>query len=255
MIGLLFITQAALPHAIDAGWQGQDTCERLQETDALLAFKCTFPPGVGHERHFHRAHIGYVVEGGRMQITDDKGTLEQVIPAGVSWQSAGVPWHVAVNIGETATSYVIVEPKTHSSEPNPATKDQSAVAVKDSAPTTPPYSPVIEANGVIYLAGHLGRDPQSRALPTGIMAQTRQTLENIGATLASVNATHADIVRCQVFLADIGNFDAMNTEYRKFFPGRPPARTTVAVAGLALDAEIEIECTAVRGHGQTMETN
>ena len=112
-----------------------------------------------------------------------------------------------------------------------------------------PFSPVIEANGVIYLAGHLGRDPQTRALPDGIKAQTRQTLENIGATLASVNATHTDIVRCQVFLDDIKDFSAMNEVYRTFFPQNPPARTTVAVSGLALNAEIEIECTAVRGHG------
>jgi len=254
VIELLLMAQAALPHAIDAGWQGQETCEQLQETDALLAFKCTFPPGVGHEKHFHPAHIGYVAEGGTMRITDDQGTREQVIPAGASWQSAGVPWHVAVNIGDTTTSYVIVEPKPQPADPDPTVNNQDKAEVPPAAPAAPPYSPVIEANGVLYLAGHLGRDPESRALPKGIRLQTRQTLENISATLASVNATHADIVRCQVFLADIGDFAAMNDEYRKFFPERPPARTTVAVAGLALDAEIEIECTAVRGHGQTMGT-
>ena len=111
-----------------------------------------------------------------------------------------------------------------------------------------PFSPVIEAGDVIYLAGHLGRDPETRELPEGIAAQTTQTLKNIGATLATVNATHADIVRCQVFLADIGDFDAMNAAYRVFFPSNPPARTTVAVKELVLDARIEIECTAVRGH-------
>ncbi|MEO0832925.1 MAG: RidA family protein [Pseudomonadota bacterium] len=111
-----------------------------------------------------------------------------------------------------------------------------------------PFSPVVEANGVLYLAGHLGRDPKTRALPKGIAAQTTQTLKNIGATLATVNATHADIVRCQVFLATIKDFGTMNEAYRTFFPQNPPARTTVAVKGLALDAKIEIECTAVRGH-------
>ena len=113
-----------------------------------------------------------------------------------------------------------------------------------------PFSPVVEAGGVIYLAGHLGRDPETRALAGEIKAETRQTLENIGATLASVDATHANIVRCQVFLADIEDFSAMNEVYRTFFPVNPPARTTVAVKGLALDAKIEIECTAVRGAGE-----
>ncbi len=114
---------------------------------------------------------------------------------------------------------------------------------------TLPYSPVVEVDGTIYLAGHLGRDPQTREFSGGITAQTKQTLENIGATLATINATHADIVRCQVFLADINDFSAMNEVYKTFFPQHPPARTTVAVSGLALNAAIEIECTAVRGFG------
>ena len=119
-------------------------------------------------------------------------------------------------------------------------------ACAGNAQTPAPFSPVVEVNNVLYLAGHLGRDPETRELPEGISAQTTQTLQNIGATLASVNATHADIVRCQVFLADINDFAAMNAAYRVFFPENPPARTTVAVAGLAIGAEIEIECTAAR---------
>ncbi|MEM6536603.1 MAG: hypothetical protein AAF668_02605 [Pseudomonadota bacterium] len=100
-----------LPHALDAGWKGEDTCELLQETAEALMFKCTFEPGQGHERHFHNAHVGYVVSGGKMRITDQTGTREQEIPTGASWTSDGVPWHEAVNIGDTTASYVIIEPK------------------------------------------------------------------------------------------------------------------------------------------------
>ncbi len=114
---------------------------------------------------------------------------------------------------------------------------------------TPPFSSVVEIDGRIYLAGHLGDNPQTRELPKGIQAQTKQTLENIGATLATINAGHEDIVRCQVFLADIKDFAKMNEVYRTFFPEYPPARTTVAVSGLAINAKIEIECTAIRGSG------
>jgi len=118
-----------------------------------------------------------------------------------------------------------------------------------------PFSPVIEANGVLYVAGHLGGDTKTKAYAPEIAQQTRQTLENIGATLASVNADHADIVRCQVFMTNIAGFREMNTAYRAFFPKNPPARTTVEVSALAApDALIEIECTAVRGHGQKMES-
>ena len=123
-------------------------------------------------------------------------------------------------------------------EPAPAAATQSA-----------PFSPVVVANGTIFLAGHLGRVPGTSDYPDGgIGEETRQTLENIGATLATVNASHADLVRCQVFLADIADFAEMNAAYRKFFPANPPARTTVAVAGLAANASIEIECTGIVGY-------
>ncbi|MEL6227120.1 MAG: RidA family protein, partial [Pseudomonadota bacterium] len=79
--------------------------------------------------------------------------------------------------------------------------------------------------------------------------QTTQTLENIGATLATVGASHADLVRCQVFLANASDFSEMNMAYREFFPETPPARTTVAVSLPAPGALVEIECTGVRGHG------
>lgn len=122
--------------------------------------------------------------------------------------------------------------------------------ITETPPQTLPFSPVIVANGTIYLAGHLGHIPGTNDYPDGgIGSQTTQTLENIGATLETVGATHADLVRCQVFLADIADFAAMNAAYRVFFPTNPPARTTVAVAGLAANASIEIECTGIVGHG------
>ena len=123
---------------------------------------------------------------------------------------------------------------------------------QEPAPTAQslPFSPVIVSGDTIFLAGHLGRLPGTSDYPDGgIGEETRQTLENIGATLATVDATHADLVRCQVFLADIADFADMNAAYRTFFPSNPPARTTVAVAGLAANASIEIECTGRVGHG------
>ena len=127
-------------------------------------------------------------------------------------------------------------------------------ACQVAAAQSAPFSPVIEANGVLYIAGHLGYEAESRKFPNNITDQTRLTLENIGTTLASVMADHADIVRCQVFMTEIEGFQEMNAAYKAFFPKNPPARTTVEIAGLAApDALIEIECTAVRGHGEKME--
>jgi reactive intermediate/imine deaminase len=143
--------------------------------------------------------------------------------------------------------------------PPPQTQTQSQTLGRDSAigtyvveaakpaPTGAPFSRVIEAGGVVYLAGHLGRDPVARDYPAGIAAQTTQTLQNIGDTLQSVGADHSDVVRCQVFMTDISGFSEMNRAYRQFFPVNPPARTTVEIAGLAApNALIEIECTAVK---------
>jgi len=113
-------------------------------------------------------------------------------------------------------------------------------------PSGPPFSPVVEAGGVLYIAGHLGRDPKTREYDPNIGLQTAQTLQNIDATLKTVGAGLSDVVRCQVFMTDISGFAEMNRAYRQYFPANPPARTTVEVSGLAApDALIEIECTAV----------
>jgi quercetin dioxygenase-like cupin family protein len=103
---------AALPQAFDAGWQGKPVCEPLFENAEMRSARCTFPPGVGHERHFHSRHWGYIVQGGTMRITDARGTVERVLASGSSWWSDGIDWHEAVNIGTTTAIYVIVEPKS-----------------------------------------------------------------------------------------------------------------------------------------------
>ena len=112
IIEFLMIAQAGtLPDPLAAGWEGEPVCELLQDTEELRALRCVFAPGVGHERHYHSAHFGYIIEGGLMRITDNDGTRNQETPAGASWVSDGVEWHEVVNIGESKTVYIIVEPK------------------------------------------------------------------------------------------------------------------------------------------------
>jgi quercetin dioxygenase-like cupin family protein len=109
--GALIMPKEVLPDPLEAGWDGEKVCEVLQENEKLRALKCTFPPGGGHERHFHAPHFGYIVEGGKMRITDAAGTVERELKTGASWQSGGVDWHEVVNIGDTTSVYIIVEPK------------------------------------------------------------------------------------------------------------------------------------------------
>lgn len=100
-----------LPHAFDAGWKGMKTCEPMFENDKLRTARCTFPPGVGHERHFHRAHWVYVISGATMRMTDATGTRETTLKPGDTYWNDGIAWHEGVNVGSTTAVYVIIEPK------------------------------------------------------------------------------------------------------------------------------------------------
>ena len=101
----------ALPDPLAAGWQGKAVCENLREDARLRVLRCTFPPGTGHERHFHARHFGYALQGGRMQITDAKGTRTVDLKPGTSFASDGIAWHEVMNVGRTTVQYLIVEPK------------------------------------------------------------------------------------------------------------------------------------------------
>jgi 2-iminobutanoate/2-iminopropanoate deaminase len=114
---------------------------------------------------------------------------------------------------------------------------------------TAPYSEVVRVGTTLYVSGTLGLRPEGGLVPGGIQPETRQTLENIGASIARFGATMNDLVKCTVFLADVGEWGAMNEVYVTFFPSNRPARSAVGVAGLPLDARVEIECVGVIGAG------
>ena len=70
-------------------------------------------------------------------------------------------------------------------------------------------------------------------------------MENLGEVLEASGASFADVVKCTLFLGDIAYYAEANEVYARFFPGKPPARSAVAVSGLALGALLEVECIAV----------
>jgi len=109
----------------------------------------------------------------------------------------------------------------------------------------PPYSTAVRVGNLLYLSGKLGIIPGTRKLAEGgIQGETRQTLENISATLEDFGSSMDKVVKCTVFLADIGEWAAMNEVYTTFFPNKP-ARSAVGIGGLGLGARVEIECMAV----------
>ena len=109
-----------------------------------------------------------------------------------------------------------------------------------------PYSQAIEANGMVFLSGHLPINPQTGEMPEGIEAQTRQSLTNARAILAEAGLTMSDVVKTTVLLANIADFAAMNAVYSEFFSEPFPARSAFAVRDVPKGALVEIECIAVR---------
>lgn len=103
--------KSQLPDPLEAGWEGEKVCEIIEETDKLRVLKCTFPPNVGHEKHYHNAHFGYTLSGGKFRITDNNGTRELDIPTGYSFNNDFIEWHEVLNIGETTAQFLIMEYK------------------------------------------------------------------------------------------------------------------------------------------------
>jgi 2-iminobutanoate/2-iminopropanoate deaminase len=109
-----------------------------------------------------------------------------------------------------------------------------------------PYSQGIIANGLIFTSGQAALIPGTKTLAEGgIKEQTKQTLENIKAILESAGSSMDNVLKATVFLKDINDFAAMNEVYATYFPNTPPARSTVQVARLPLDALVEIEMVAL----------
>ena len=100
-----------LPDPLAAGWDGQPVCEKLHEDAEQRILRCTFPPGIGHERHFHAPHFGYTIAGSRMRITDSSGTREVDATTGGSFTSEGVDWHEVMNVGDATGIFLIIEPR------------------------------------------------------------------------------------------------------------------------------------------------
>jgi len=112
-----------------------------------------------------------------------------------------------------------------------------------------PYSPGVDCGELVFLAGQIGKDPATGALvPGGVVPETRQVMENLGAVLHDAGLGFGDVVKASVFLADVDDFGAMNEVYGAYFPagGIPPARTTVQVAAIPRGARVEIDFIAVR---------
>jgi 2-iminobutanoate/2-iminopropanoate deaminase len=112
-------------------------------------------------------------------------------------------------------------------------------------PPAGPYSPGVHSGDQVFLSGQTGVDPATGRLVEGdVAAQAEQIFKNLAGVLAVAGLSLGDAVKCNVYLTDIGDFQAMNAVYARQFESPYPARTTVAVAALPGGARIEIELVA-----------
>jgi 2-iminobutanoate/2-iminopropanoate deaminase len=111
-----------------------------------------------------------------------------------------------------------------------------------------PYSQAVQVSGgaLTFLSGQVPIDPKTGELVVGdIAVQAERVMKNLEAVLAAGGLGFADVVRCTIFLVDLGDFARVNEVYGKYFQGPPPSRATVQVAGLPKGARIEIDAIAV----------
>ncbi len=109
-----------------------------------------------------------------------------------------------------------------------------------------PYSQAIKANGFLFVSGQIPLDPETgQLIAVDAVAQTKQVMENLKAILEAEGLTMADVVKTTIYLSDLADFGRVNETYGSYFDADPPARATVAVAGLPKGAKVEIEAVAV----------
>ena len=123
-----------------------------------------------------------------------------------------------------------------------------AIQTENAPAAIGPYSQAIDSGaGLVFVSGQIPIDPSTGTfVPGGIREQTRQSLTNAQAILAATGLGLENVVKTTVFLADMGDFAAMNEVYAQFFAAPYPARSAVAVKTLPKGALVEIECIAVR---------
>jgi 2-iminobutanoate/2-iminopropanoate deaminase len=110
-----------------------------------------------------------------------------------------------------------------------------------------PFSSAVRVGDMLYLSGQIGTDSAGKLVPGGIGPETRQTMENIRAVVEGNGSSMDRVVKCLVMLADMDQWSAMNQVYVTYFPRHLPARSAMGASGLALGAQVEIECLAVLG--------
>ncbi|MEN9304149.1 MAG: hypothetical protein RL264_2578 [Bacteroidota bacterium] len=124
---------------------------------------------------------------------------------------------------------------------------KKAIQIPNAPAPVGPYSQAITIHNMLFVSGQIPLNPSTGELEIETIAQaTQRVMDNIGALLQNGGFTWNEVVKCSIFLKDLGNFAAVNEVYSSYFSEVAPARETVEVARLPLDVPIEISCIAVK---------
>jgi len=123
---------------------------------------------------------------------------------------------------------------------------REVIATAEAPQAIGPYSQAIRAQGLIFTSGQIAIDPATQQIVAGdVSAQTDRVLKNLAAILHASGSGLEKVLRCTVFLKNMGDFAAMNEVYGRYFKQSPPARSTVEVARLPKDVLVEIDVIAL----------
>ena len=126
------------------------------------------------------------------------------------------------------------------------TEGKKIVSTEKAPKAIGPYSQAVRIENLVYTAGQIALDPVRMELVEGdVAAQTHQVFANLKAVLEAAGSGLNYVIKTTVFLKDMADFAAMNAVYAEYFPENPPARSTVAVAGLPKGGLVEIEVVAL----------
>jgi 2-iminobutanoate/2-iminopropanoate deaminase len=125
--------------------------------------------------------------------------------------------------------------------------DKKKFFIPGAPPPIGPYSPALLVNDTLYISGQVPINIETGQLITeNIELATDQVLRNIKALLAEASMTLENVVKCTIFMTDLNQFQKMNAVYAGYFEGVAPARETVEISRLPMDATIEISCIAIK---------
>ena len=124
--------------------------------------------------------------------------------------------------------------------------NKTIINTKDAPAPIGPYNQAIKAGKTLYVSGQIPLDAASGELVGGsIEDETKKVMKNISAILSAAGGGFDNVVKCSIFVKDLGDFSRINEVYGSYFKENPPARETVEVSRLPKDVNVEISCIAV----------